>query len=252
MIQKRSDRQREIISRLRTGRTESILALAADLGVSDETIRRELRVLEDQGFVIREHGGARLAGQAIEGPLHQRMEEQADAKLRIARAAIDFVEDGATLFIDSGTTSCFIAKQLVERRSLTIITNSLQVAIDLSGINGNQLFLAGGQMDYDYRAFSDHTAQAFVRGFTPHLAILSVGGISVEQGLMDFHPGEAAMSRIAYATSRRVLLGVDSSKFGRYALMHTAALADVDILVTDQPLEEPFTSAFAHAEVVIA
>jgi DeoR family glycerol-3-phosphate regulon repressor len=211
-----------------------------------------LRVLEDQGIVIREHGGARLAGQAVEGPLNQRMEENADAKLRIARAAIDFVQDGATIFIDSGTTSCFVAKQLVERKSLTIITNSLQVAADLSGINGNQLFLAGGRMDYDYRAFSDHHAQAFVRGFTPHLAILSVGGISVDHGLMDFHPGEAEMSRIAYATSKRVLLGVDASKFGRYALVHTAALTDVDILVTDKPLDDAFAGGFAHAEVVIA
>ena len=240
------------MSRLRTGRTESVIGLATELGVSDETIRRELRALEDQGIVIREHGGARLAGKVIEGPLSQRMEENADAKLRIARAAIDFVEDGATIFIDSGTTSCFIAKQLVERKSLTIITNSLEVASDLGGKNGNQLFLAGGQMDYDYRAFSDHEAQAYVRGFTPHLAILSVGGISLDHGLMDFHPSEAVMSRIAYATSKRVLLGVDASKFGRYALMHTADLTDVDILVTDQPLEEPFVSAFAHAEVVIA
>jgi DeoR family transcriptional regulator, glycerol-3-phosphate regulon repressor len=229
-----------------------VLGLAADLNVSDETIRRELRALEDQGVVIREHGGARLVASAIEGPLSQRMEENAEAKLRIARAAAPLVSDGAIIFIDSGTTSIFIAKQLVERKSLTVITNSLQVATDLGGINGNQIFLAGGQMDYDYRAFSDHHAQDFVRGFTPHLAILSVGGISVDHGLMDFHPGEAAMSRIAYATSKRVLLGVDASNFGRYALVHTAPLTDVDILVTDMPLEEPFAGAFAHAEVMIA
>jgi len=251
-IEKRSQRQREIMSRLRSGRTLSVTALAADLAVSDETIRRELRALEDHGVVIREHGGARIAAQVHEGPLHQRMEENADAKLRIARAAANLVPDGAIVFIDSGTTSCFIARQLVERRSLTVITNSLRVATDLGGINNNRLFLAAGQMDYDYRAFSDHNAQDYVRGFTPHLAILSVGGISVERGLMDFHPGEAEMSRIAYATAKQVLLAADSSKFGRYALIQTAALSDVDILVTDQPLSDDFTRAFAHAEVVIA
>lgn len=251
-IQKRSVRQREIVSRLRSGRTLSVLGLAAELDVSDETIRRELRTLEEQGVVIREHGGARLAALAFEGPLNQRMEENADAKLRIARAAAELVTDGAIVFIDSGTTSCFIARQLVERRGLTVITNSLQVAGDLGAINGNRLFLAGGQMDYDYRAFSDHQAQAFVRGFTPHLAILSVGGISLDRGLMDFHPGEAEMSRIAYATAKQVMLGVDSSKFGRYALLQTAQCADVDILVTEKPLEEPFARAFAHAEVVVA
>ncbi|WP_242136938.1 MULTISPECIES: DeoR/GlpR family DNA-binding transcription regulator [unclassified Sphingomonas] len=251
-IQKRSARQKEIVSRLRSGRTLSVLSLAAELAVSDETIRRELRTLEDQGVVIREHGGARLATLVFEGPLNQRMEENADAKLRIARAAAALIPDGSILFIDSGTTSIFIAKQLVERRGLTVITNSLQVANDLGAINGNRLFLAGGEMDYDYRAFSDHQAQAYVRGFTPHLAILSVGAISLDRGLMDFHPGEAEMSRIAYATSKRILLGADATKFGRYALLQTAGLADVDILVTDQPLDEPYARAFAHAEVVVA
>ncbi|MFS2109625.1 DeoR/GlpR family DNA-binding transcription regulator [Sphingomonas sp. Sphisp140] len=251
-IEKRSQRQREIMSRLRSGRTLSVTALATDLAVSDETIRRELRALEDHGVIIREHGGARIATPVLEGPLHQRMEENADAKLRIARAAAELVPDGGIVFIDSGTTSCFIARQLVERRSLTVITNSLRVASDLGGINNNRLFLAAGQMDYDYRAFSDHTAQDYVRGFTPHLSILSVGGISLDRGLMDFHPGEAEMSRIAYATSKQVLLAADSSKFGRYALIQTAALSDVDILVTDKPLDADFASAFAHAEVVVA
>lgn len=240
------------MARLRGGRTLSVNALAAELEVSDETIRRELRALEEHGAIIREHGGARVTSPAHEGPLHQRMEENADAKMRIARAAAAMVRDGEIVFIDSGTTSCFVARHLVERRSLTVITNSLIVANDLGGINGNRLFLAAGQMDPDYRAFSDHHAQEYVRGFTPHLAILSVGGISMERGLMDFHPGEAAMSRIAYATSKRVLLGADASKFGRFALIQTAALSEVDVLVTDRALDKDYATAFANAEVVVA
>ena len=251
-IEKRSHRQREIIARLRGGRTLSVATLAADLEVSDETIRRELRALEEHGVVIREHGGARMSAPVLEGPLHQRMEENADAKQRIARAAAELVQDGSIVFIDSGTTSCFIARHLVERRALTVITNSLRVASDLGGINNNRLFLAGGQLDYDYRAFSDHNAQAFVRGFTPHLAILSVGAISLERGLMDFHPGEAEMSRIAYATSKQVLLAADASKFDRYALIQTAALQDVHILVTDAALADDYAGAFASAEVIVA
>jgi len=249
---KRSARQREIVAMLRGGMTLSVTGLAEELNVSDETIRRELRVLEEQGIVHREHGGARLAAPTLEGPLSQRMEENADAKIRIARAAAEFVSDGDIVFIDSGTTSCYIARQLVERRSLTVITNSLQVASDLGGINNNRLFLAAGEMDYEYRAFSDSHAQEYVAGFTPHLSILSVGGISLDRGLSDFHPGEAAMSRIAYATSHKVLLGADSSKFGRYGLMHTAELEDVDILVTEKALDVDFARAFSHADVVIA
>lgn len=253
VIQKRMDRQREIIAKLQgAGGIHSVAGLAHELGVSDETIRRELRLLEKQGSLVREHGGARLTAPVFEGPLEQRMDENAAAKQRIAVAAAKFVHDGMIVFIDAGTTSCFIARQLAERRSLTIITNSLQVATELGGINGNRLFLAGGQMDYDYHAFSDHAAQHYVAGFTPHLSILSVGAIDIQRGLMDFHPGEAAMSKIAYATSERVLLGADSSKFGRYGLIHTAPLSSVDILVTDTPLDESYRIAFQHADVVTA
>ncbi|GAB5349892.1 DeoR/GlpR family DNA-binding transcription regulator [Alteriqipengyuania sp. 357] len=249
---KRSARQREIVAMLRSGITLSVTGLAEELAVSDETIRRELRVLEEQGAILREHGGARLAAPTLEGPLNQRMEENSDAKIRIARAAADFVSDGDIVFIDSGTTSCYIARQLVDRRSLTVITNSLQVASDLGGINNNRLFLAAGEMDYEYRAFSDASAQEYISGFTPHLSILSVGGISLDRGLSDFHPGEAAVSRIAYATSQKVLLAADSSKFGRHGLIRTAPLSSVDVLVTEKPLDPEFDQAFAHAEVVVA
>lgn len=253
IIRKRIDRQREILELLQSGGgVQSVSSLANDLRVSDETIRRELRLLEKEGSLVREHGGARLIAQVFEGPLMQRMEKNASSKQRIARAASKLVRDGMILFIDAGTTSCFIARQLTDHRGLTIITNSLQVATDLGGINDNRLFLAAGQMDYDYRAFSDHSAQQYVAGFTPHLSILSVGAIDAKRGLMDFHPGEAAMSRIAYATSERVLLCADASKFGRYGLIHTAPLSGVDILVTDEPLDEEYTEAFQHAEVVVA
>ncbi|RZF61094.1 DeoR/GlpR transcriptional regulator [Sphingomonas populi] len=251
-MHKRSKRQREIVSRLRSGLSVSVTELASELDVSDETIRRELRALEESGILVREHGGAKLANPTLEGPLSQRMDMNTEAKMRIARAAAELVDDGAILFIDSGTTSCFIAKQLVERRSLTVITNSFQVATDLGGINDNTLFLAGGQMDYDYHAFSDHAAQAYVRQFSPHLAILSVGGICLDHGLTDFHPGEAAMSRIAYETSRRVVLGADASKFGQHAVHRTAPLNRVDVLVTDLPLSDGYAQAFAHAEVIVA
>jgi DeoR family transcriptional regulator, glycerol-3-phosphate regulon repressor len=251
-MQKRSKRQREIVSLMRSGPSVSVAGLANELGVSDETIRRELRVLEDGGVIVREHGGARLATRVDEGPLDQRMEEHADAKRKIARAAAALIDDGAILFIDAGTTSCHIAQQLTDRRGLTVITNSFRIASALGGINDNILFLAGGQMDRDYQAFSDHTAQAYVRQFSPHIAILSVGGISLDHGLTDFHPGEAEMSRIAYATARRTLLAADASKFGQHAVHRTAALSQVDILVTDAPLSDGYARAFAGTEIIIA
>lgn len=250
---RREDRQREILRKLKPGENYAIGRLAQDLGVSEETIRRELRVLAARGAVVWTHGAVQLAAASSEGPLDRRMQENVAEKTRIAAAAIDFVQDGDTIFIDAGTTACFVARTLAEtRRELKVITNSLVVAETLGGRNGNTLFLAGGELDYDYKAFSDHVAQAYVAQFTPHLAILTVGGAHPDHGLMDRHAREAAISRIIYERADRVLLAADHTKFGRLGLIRTASPEAVDILVTDQPLDEAFAPAFSRATVVIA
>ena len=250
---RRQDRQREILRKLKPGESHAIGRLAHELGVSEETIRRELRVLESRGAVVWTHGAVQLAAAVSEGPFDRRMEERATEKARIAASASAFIRDGDTIFIDSGTTACFVARALAGvRRELNVITNSLVVAQTLGGRDGNTLFLAGGQMDYDYKAFSDHVAQAYIAQFTPHLAVLTVGGVHADHGLMDRHASEAAMSRIVYDRADRVLLAADHTKFGRLGLIRTASPEEVDILVTDQPLDDALAEAFRRATVVIA
>lgn len=250
---RREDRQREILRKLKPGENYAIGKLAQDLAVSEETIRRELRILSARGAVVWTHGAVQLAAAANEGPLDRRMQENVAEKNRIAAAAVEFVRDGDTLFIDAGTTACFVARALAgARRDLKVITNSLVVAETLGGRDGNALFLAGGELDYDYKAFSDHVAQAYVAQFTPHLAILTVGGVHPDHGLTDRHAREAAISRIVYERADRVLLVADHTKFGRLGLMRTASPEEVDILVTDEPLDDTFAQAFRRATVIIA
>lgn len=250
---RRQDRQREILHKLKPGESLVIARLAQELEVSEETIRRELRVLEARGEVVWTHGVVQLAAVSSEGPHDRRMQENLAEKTRIAAAAAPFVRDGDTLFIDAGTTACYVARALAGvRRELKVITNSLVVAQTLGGRDGNSLFLAGGELDYDYKAFSDHVAQDYVSQFTPHLAILTVGGVHPDHGLTDRHAREAAMSRIVYERADRVLLAADHTKFGRLGLIRTASPEEVDILVTDKPLEESFVQPFRRATVVIA
>jgi len=174
-------------------------------------------------------------------------------KLMSEKEAVEkFVADGDTLFLDSGSTSCFVAKALGEHRQLKIITNSLAVAQAVRKDRGHTLFLAGGELNAAYQAFSDRHAQDFLAGFRPSLSILTVGAVSLEHGLMDHSPGEAIMSRIAYSTASRVPLASTTASSVGSAWSDTAALKDVDVLVTDAPLTPAFQDAFSHAEVVIA
>lgn len=249
---KRHDRQRDILNLLNPNDARSIADIAKALSVSEETIRREVRVMEQTGAIIRLHGAVRLPPQEIEGPFDLRMQRNVAAKTRIAEAVAMFVSDGDTIFLDSGSTSCFVARALSEHQHLKVVTNSLAVAQAIRKDKGHSLFLAGGELDFAYQAFSDRQAQTYLSTFRPSLSILTVGAINLEHGLMDHSPSEAIMSRIAYASASRVLLAADQGKFGRLALMHTASLKEVDILVTDAPLSEAFQHAFAHAQVVVA
>jgi DeoR family glycerol-3-phosphate regulon repressor len=249
---KRYDRQRDILNLLEPNQTRAIADIAKALSVSEETIRRELRVMEEAGTIVRLHGAVRLPPQEIEGPFDLRMQKNVAGKTRIAEAVVKFVSDGDTLFLDSGSTSCFVAKALAEHRQLKIITNSLAVAQAIRKDRGHTLFLAGGEMNAAYQSFSDRHAQDFVAGFRPSLSILTVGAVNLEHGLMDHSPSEAIMSRIAYSTASRVLLAADHGKFGRLGLVHTASIEDVDVLVTDAPLSVEFQEAFSDAEIVVA
>lgn len=133
-----------------------------------------------------------------------------------------------------------------------MITNSVAVSAELGGRNDNRVFLSGGELDYQYKAFFDHRSCEYLAQFTPTLAVLSVGAISRDQGLMDFHSGEAAVNRIVYGKARTVILAADATKFDRYGLIRTAQLTDVDVLVTDLPLTPDYAEAFSHARIVIA
>ncbi|KRA61704.1 DeoR family transcriptional regulator [Caulobacter sp. Root655] len=249
---KRQVRQQAIIARIQTAGTYAVRELAHELRVSEETIRRELKVLEANGAISKVHGAASLPLDVVEGPFELRLRENAEAKQRIARAVADLVPDGGIVHIDSGTTSYYVAKALRQHRSLTVITNSVAVTTELGGRNDNKVFLSGGELDYQYKAFFDHRSCDYLAEFTPSLAVLSVGAISRDQGLMDFHSGEAAVNRIVYGKARTVILAADATKFDRYGLIRTAQLTDVDVLVTDLSLSPDYVDAFAHARIVIA
>ncbi|ATQ43903.1 DeoR/GlpR family DNA-binding transcription regulator [Caulobacter mirabilis] len=248
---RRENRQREILSRLKPNEPISTALLARDLEVSEETIRRELRSMEKAGAILWMHGAVRLMPPASEGVFASRMQTRAEAKARIAEAAAQHIFDGECVFLDAGSTSCFVARALRHHKRLQVVTNSLEVAKVLNYENGHQLFLAGGAYDPETASFSDHTAQQYLTAFRPSLSVLTVGSIHPQHGLMDYRAAEAEMSRVAYAMSSRVMLVADHSKFNRIAPFHTAKLTEVDILITDREPPTELAPALAHVRVEV-
>lgn len=249
---KRQRRQQAIVERLQSGDVQGIGDLAGALGVSEETVRRELRVLEKAGTIVRSHGGARLAQIETEGSFALRLQRNAAAKQRIAAAAAQQVVEGQTIFIDASTTGHYVARALRDHRRLTVLTNAVGVATELGGRNDNRVLLAGGELDYDYLACFDASALAFLALFTPSLAIMSVESVHRDHGFTDYHLGEAAVCRSIVARSRRVLMAVDATKFDRFGTVAVAGFDAVDVLVTDAPPPGDYDDLLSGMEVVVA
>lgn len=243
-------RQSEILKILESEGTASIAGLARRLSVSSETVRRDLRLLAEEGAVLRSHGAAAIAGQAAEAPFRARMRENAAAKQAIARALAHEVRDGDSLMLDTGTTTSFVARALVGRRGLTVVTNSTDAARIL-GAAGARVFLAGGELRADSGAVMGSTATAFFAGFRVRWGVVSAGAVD-EGGLMDFDPAEADIAHAILRRCERRVLVTDASKFGRRAPVAVAEPGLFDMLVTDAAPPAALAAAFGHARLIVA
>lgn len=212
----------------------TVSELAERFDVSEETIRRDARQLEQSGVIQKVHGGLSATSHKIEAPYRIRLRENAAAKQRIARKAAELVSDGMTLLIDSGTSCHWLARSLAASRNLTIVTNSVEIAHEVLGNPGQRLLLAGGQINPIHNAAFGPEAQAFCQRFAPDLTILSMGAIDPARGFLDFDPDEAAFKQSLLAHARRVVVLADHSKFAKSGFMQVATFQEVQDLVTDQ------------------
>jgi len=227
-------RQSEILDALRrAGGSARIQSLASALEVSDETIRRNIRRLAEDGLVEKLHGGARLVERVDEADLATRLLENTGGKRRIADHVAGLVPDGAALFLDVGSTTSFIADALAGHQRLTVFTNSVVVAAKLATRNRNRVYFAGGELRaHDGGAFGPE-ALALLDYAAPDLAILSATGICPDRGFLLADLAEARLARAMIARAGRAILAADSRKFHRIAPVSLGDPAGVSLLVCD-------------------
>ena len=227
-------RQLDILESARRFGTIGIGELAGALGVSDETIRRDVRLLVARGDLVKLHGAVRHADSGREAPFERRMRENVEAKRAVARAAARLVEDGDSLMMDTGTTTSVFARELLTKRGLTVVTNSSDVARTLATVNGNRVYMAGGELHGDNGAAFGRSACAFAAEFHVRLAVISIAAVNAATGLMDYRLDEAEFARIVLSRGERRLVLTDSSKFDRSALVRVAGFDEVDLILTDR------------------
>lgn len=242
----RTKRPAEILSLLEREGSMAISALAGRLAVSLETIRRDVKPLEDSGVLVRTHGAVGLAGQLGEAPFERRMRENAGAKRAIARAVAATIRDGEAVMLDTGTTTSFLARELVRHRGLTVVTNSSDIARTLATQNGNRVYMAGGELRPDSGAAFGKSALDFVARFSVAHAVISAGAVDAG-GIMDVDLDEAEFARMVLSRGERRVVVTDHTKFGRRGLIGVCGFAEVTELFTDRAPPAAIAGALAEA-----
>lgn len=216
-------------------RVEDIMSA---FNISIETVRRDLNNLEKEGLIQKTYGGARLTDQgAFEMSSDIRMKKNIEEKLRIGKKCGEIIRDGESVFLDGGTTTLQVAKNIKQKEGLTVITNSIYVINELANTN-IEILVIGGKLRNQERAISGAVAMLDVSNFHVHTAVLGAGAISVDRGVSDYNVDEAFMRKKIIETARRKIVVADSSKFGFDLLVHVCDLSAVDTLITDQGLDE--------------
>jgi DeoR family glycerol-3-phosphate regulon repressor len=249
-----TERDRAILDQLMQSGSARIKDLSVALGVSEETVRRSLKRLEAMGGLTRVHGGAQLRDWGAEPSFALRLGVNIAAKRRIAERLAGLIEHGASLFLDVGSTTAFVAQALREHRDLLVVTNSLAVAQTLAGRGGNRVFMAGGELrPHDGGAFGAE-ALAFVRQFRVRHAILSAVALDGRSGFMLNDLREAEFSRAIIDCAEVATIAADATKFGHSAPVRIAEPDAFHRLVTDATPEGPLAELLERAgiEVILA
>ena len=244
-------RQIKLLDIVRDRGSATVEQLAEMLGVTLQTVRRDVQRLADDGLLARFHGGVRLPGLSTTENIAypQRASLHADAKTRIARAVAACVPNDCSLILNIGTTTEAIAQQLMRHTGLRVITNNLNVATILSGNTACEVIVAGGSVRSRDRAVVGEATIDFIRQFKVDIALVGVSSIEADGSLRDYDLREVKVAQTIIAQAREVWLAADASKFNRPAMIELGTLSQIDRLFTDAPPPAPFPELLERAGV---
>jgi DeoR family glycerol-3-phosphate regulon repressor len=246
---KQTQRHDAIVELVRQQSYVSTEELVEHFAVSPQTIRRDLNDLAEQNKIHRHHGGAALPSSSVNTAYNERKIMWSEEKARIAARVASQIPDGATLFIDIGTTPEAVAHALLNHKNLRIVTNNLNVATLLTAKEDFRILLAGGEVRSRDGGIMGEATIDFISQFRLDFGILGISGIDMDGSLLEFDYHEARIKRAIIENSRNVMLVVDHSKFGRNAMVNLGNMSLIDAMFTDQQPPESVMALINKHEV---
>lgn len=244
-----AQRREQIVALVQARGYVSIEDLATSFAVTPQTVRRDINALSRQAVLRRYHGGAGLPSSVENIAYPARKVLCHEEKRRIARLAARHIPDGASLFLNIGTTTEEVARALQERKGLRVITNNLNIALMLSRRNDFEVIVAGGVVRSRDGGIIGASAVDLIHQFKVDYGVIGISGVDLDGTLLDFDYREVRVARSIIANSRKVFLVADHTKFGRNAMVRLGAISLVDALFTDHPPPEPLAQLCAEQEV---
>jgi DeoR family transcriptional regulator, aga operon transcriptional repressor len=239
-----------LLEALAVDRWTSMEEIVARTGASQATIRRDLRALEAKSFVRREHGAVRLAESHSFEPFlddpgfREQLHRMAREKRRIGAAAASLIEEGETVAISPGTTTSQIAQALHGRKNLTVVTNAVHVAMELSREKGIKVHLSGGYLSGNWFALVGPRALEFAGTLFTDKFFFGANGVHGEHGVTDQHTEEGAVNQLLARQARERILVVDHTKFGKIARCAVCPIREVNMIVTDTGATDEMIAPF--------
>ncbi len=258
MSSKTENRAKEILRLLLNQGKASVDELTTTLGTSPASIRRDLIRLESNGLVTRTHGGAMLSGDGsavyepfrFDAAFHVREDRFAAEKQRIAKAAAAMIQENETVGFGAGTTTTLVARQLRHKKNIHVVTNAVNIGMELSSSTRLETMLTGGNLRWA-GAFSlvGPTAIESLTVVVMDRLFLGATGIDAKHGATLIQPDEAAVFRAMARRARQIIIVADSSKVGRASPAVVCPPSEIDLLITDNGISDDAAKAFADAGV---
>ena len=244
------ERRKLILEKVHAEKKVIVSELSKEFDVSEETIRRDLDKLADEGHVIKSYGGAVINEiGSIDLPFNVRWKSNSVGKQKIADLVSREIKDGEHIFLDASTTAVFIAKNIKQKKHLTVITNSIENLLELSDVSGWDIISTGGLLKAGYMSLLGKRATESIERYNADKVFLSCKGVDILKGVTEGKDETAAIKQNMLDAAKKIYLTVDSSKFDKVAFSTICPLNRIDVVVTDKRPDAKWMEAFKKLDI---
>lgn len=245
-----AERRKLILEKVHAEKKVIVSELSKEFSVSEETIRRDLDKLAEDGHVIKSYGGAVINEiGSIDLPFNVRWKANSIGKQKIADLISKEINDGEHIFLDASTTAVFIAKNIKQKKHLTIITNSIENLLELSDVSGWDIISTGGLLKAGSMSLLGKRAVESIERYHADKVFLSCKGVDILQGVTEGKDEMGSIKQSMLEAAKKVYLTVDSSKFDKVAFSTICPLSKIDVIVTDKKPDARWMEAFKKLNI---